>query len=454
MTQLISNIITAQIPKDKSNSIEDIQDHLRKLEAARDEVVGVGLYDPTGDDLNVVDFIEREEKISKPQLEAFLISDKDDLRQKLLTHTAVQYAVMNIRGIQKNILIARAGRQLGLRGRMATFGGPSDRGMGPQEGLALVRDSDITSVPGVDALFIDPRKGALGRNLANNQAHYLACRWNYDLTPGSFLVATDVIVRNPLTGASFTARPVDWGPAAWTGRIADLSDRLALNLGLRTNDECEIIVPSPSSATNIVPRTETGSQVRDVLIQSASGQFARYGRVNEASEPLRGRIERYWNELRQGVPDDTFRFESVGVPWSAVFISWCVLQAGIPQSDFHYSPQHSQYVKHAIARATNAPAADNFVALRVTDYSPQPGDIIQHNRSGGNIKYDDAANNDGYPSHAVIVVSIGQNAHGPCATAVGGNESDTIRTHQIPLDGSGRIIQRQPNSYICVIKTA
>jgi Uncharacterized protein conserved in bacteria (DUF2272) len=454
MSELTPEIITERIPKENSQSIEDIQDYLRRLETARDEIVSVGLYDPNGEDVNIVDYIERDNKIDKSQLEALIVAGDDELRQQLLTRTPVQYAVMNVRGIQKNILVARPGRQSVLRGKIATFGGPKDTGMQPNEGLAIIRDADIANVPGVEALFIDPGRGARGSNLANNQARYVACRWDYNVTPRQYLVATDVTVRNPLTGKSFAARPADWGPADWTGRVADLSDRLAIDLGLSTDDLCEIIVPLPPDAAHMAPIGKGSTPFRDALIQIASGQLERYKGVNEANEPLRTRIQHYWDELNQVVPGGTFKFESVSVPWSAVFISWCVMQAGASPTDFLFSPEHSQYVKNAIARAKEDGSHNNFVALRITNYSPQPGDLIQNNRSGGNISYDDAAVKDDYNSHAVIVVGIGRNSDGPCAITIGGNETDSVRTHQVPLDSNGMIVQRQPNSYICVIKTS
>ena len=42
---------------------------------------------------------------------------------------------------------------------------------------------------------------------------------------------------NPENGLAEEAKPIDWGPAAPTDRVADLSPGLAAKLGLQTDDE-------------------------------------------------------------------------------------------------------------------------------------------------------------------------------------------------------------------------
>jgi hypothetical protein len=45
-------------------------------------------------------------------------------------------------------------------------------------------------------------------------------------------------------GIELTAFPADWGPHPDTGRVADLSPGLMLDLGIETDDEVEIIFPA------------------------------------------------------------------------------------------------------------------------------------------------------------------------------------------------------------------
>lgn len=450
MNELNLEIEREEIPEVNCASPMTLQARLRLMENARKEVMGVGLYDPSGQNVNFVDWVQRD-TVPTPPLEVFLIAVEDELRTKMATHTAVQYAVMKINGNPANILVARPGRSLVLRGKMSTFGGPNDTGMKPGETLAIIHDADITSVPGVASLFPPGTTKALGRSLLNNQADYIACRWDYKTTPRSYLVKTDVVVRNPVTGKSVIVRPADWGPAEWTNRVADLSDHAALALGLQTNDECEVVIPLPAGISGPVLSAPAGGSLREAVVAVAREQFERYQGVHEANEPLRSRIEKYWDELNVKVPGD-FQFTSTSVAWSAVFVSWCLMQGGVTHQDFHFSSAHSQFVFRAIQRRNVIPQGI-YPAFRITELPPKPGDIIHNNRPGGALTYDDAAQQPQYESHSAIVVDVGEDDRGPCAITVGGNESQSVGTHRLPLDpATGLLVPRTDSPYIAVVR--
>jgi hypothetical protein len=132
-----------------------------------------------------------------------------------------------------------------LHGKMSTFGGPNDTGVSPSEGLALVQPAHLADLADYFLPTQPPGTTGLARRL-DPQSHYIACRWNYSVTPKAFLRASFVTVRNPRTGVEAQTKPVDWGPAASTGRVADLSPGLATHLGLETDDVVDIIVPHPT----------------------------------------------------------------------------------------------------------------------------------------------------------------------------------------------------------------
>jgi hypothetical protein len=120
---------------------------------------------------------------------------------------------------------------------MSTFGGPNDLGMTPTENLALFDKRDLAD-PKFSYLFLPdspPGTSGLGRRL-NPDQYYLACRWNYAETPKAFLRNNLARVENPQNGRAADGHPVDWGPDAATGRVADLSPGLADALGLNTDD--------------------------------------------------------------------------------------------------------------------------------------------------------------------------------------------------------------------------
>lgn len=127
-------------------------------------------------------------------------------------------------------------------GKMSTFGGPKDPGVGPDEGLSLFGENDIAANPDIFLPAQPPNTTGLARRL-NSDANYIACRWDLSATPRSFL--RTIKVRVSANGKSEEARPVDTGPNAATGRVADLSPGLANKLGLDTDDVCTVEIPPP-----------------------------------------------------------------------------------------------------------------------------------------------------------------------------------------------------------------
>jgi N-acetylmuramoyl-L-alanine amidase len=130
-------------------------------------------------------------------------------------------------------------------GSCSEFGGPDDFGVTHDEGLAL--HFDVTAEN--QHLFLPYQPfgtSGLARRL-NPYVHYIACRWNYDVTPKDMLAKGIALVRVPSTGAEMAAFCADWGPNENTGRVADLSPGLLADLGLETDDEVEIIFPHPDS---------------------------------------------------------------------------------------------------------------------------------------------------------------------------------------------------------------
>ena len=116
-----------------------------------------------------------------------------------------------------------------LTGRMSVFGGPDDRGVSPSEGLALVPTYAFNP-----EVFLDhqpPGTTGLARRLGPSK-YYIACRWDYHATTPAWLHLHTIKVSNR-SGMTIDCTPVDWGPNARTGRIADMSPGAAHALGTR-----------------------------------------------------------------------------------------------------------------------------------------------------------------------------------------------------------------------------
>jgi N-acetylmuramoyl-L-alanine amidase len=128
------------------------------------------------------------------------------------------------------------------KGKCSWFGGPSDTGVSSSEGLAF-----LYSYGDAPHLFLPsqpPGTTGLARRL-NPGVFYVACRWDYDITPKDMLDNPSLLALVKANGREFLAWPADWGPHEDTGRVADLSPGLMEALGVGTDDQVEIIYPAP-----------------------------------------------------------------------------------------------------------------------------------------------------------------------------------------------------------------
>jgi N-acetylmuramoyl-L-alanine amidase len=129
-------------------------------------------------------------------------------------------------------------------GTCSYFGGPDDTGVSPDEGLAF--HYELTEANQHLFLPFQPAgTTGLARRL-NPCVHYIACRWDYNITPKTMLANSGevALVRAPASGISMTAIPADWGPhEEKTGRAADLSLSLMDDLGIETDDVVEVTYP-------------------------------------------------------------------------------------------------------------------------------------------------------------------------------------------------------------------
>ena len=128
------------------------------------------------------------------------------------------------------------------RGPCSWFGGPDDTGVASDEGLAFLYDVD-------DArhLFLAEQPSGttgLARRL-DPRMLYIACRWDYEVTPKSMLAdhIYKARVRNPASAKEIYCLPADWGPHSSTSRVCDLSPQAMEILDLETDDEVEITYP-------------------------------------------------------------------------------------------------------------------------------------------------------------------------------------------------------------------
>lgn len=128
-------------------------------------------------------------------------------------------------------------------GPTSWFGGPNDTGVAPDEGLAFFYEVD--DAPHLFLATQPAGTSGLARRLDPDE-YYVACRWDYDVTPKDMLRRkVRALVKARATGRQALAYPADWGPHEDTGRYSDISPGLMSFLGLETDDDIEVIYPAP-----------------------------------------------------------------------------------------------------------------------------------------------------------------------------------------------------------------
>ncbi len=132
---------------------------------------------------------------------------------------------------------------LNLKGKVSWFGGPEDTGVSPSEGLAFIYDVD--DAPHLFLSYQPSGTTGLARRL-NPDALYIATRWDYDQYPKDYLLTEMAMVRSPKTGKQVKVYPADWGPHVDTNRVADVSPAVLEYLGIKTDDEVEVVFPFTS----------------------------------------------------------------------------------------------------------------------------------------------------------------------------------------------------------------
>lgn len=126
------------------------------------------------------------------------------------------------------------------KGKCSWFGGPDDTGVSPSEGLAFIFDVD--DAPQLFLPYQPSGTTGLARRL-NPWVNYVACRWDYDVTPKDMLRTSGKRALVRANGWELLAFPADWGPHGDTNRVADLSPGMLENFGITTDDTVEVIYP-------------------------------------------------------------------------------------------------------------------------------------------------------------------------------------------------------------------
>ena len=104
-------------------------------------------------------------------------------------------------------------------------------------------------------------------------------------------------------------------------------------------DEAPVPTPRPMGVASVFARR---------LASVAQEQHDTFRFMNEADPQLCGQIKKWTEDIGGSFVSCT----SNAHPWSAVFVSWCVKEAGATDSEFRFSKRHSVFVHKAIQAIT------------------------------------------------------------------------------------------------------
>lgn len=165
-------------------------------------------------------------------------------------------------------------------------------------------------------------------------------------------------------------------------------------------------------------------------------RWHRNGTLREKDTAVAGTLKEYWKLGGIAVKDHQLQDGSWQFrhPWSAVFISWVMWQAGAGTS-FPYANAHAKYIVWARENAKTE-SQPLFAAYDVCDPRsawPEPGDLVCMNRRRNKFTLNTI--NENCMSHCDVVVEV--NREQRYMVSIGGNVGQTVNKRIIWLDENG-----------------
>jgi len=142
------------------------------------------------------------------------------------------------------------------------------------------------------------------------------------------------------------------------------------------------------------------------------------------------RVAAYWRVLD---PDSKLTGYDCTEPWSAAFVSWVMIRAGVDPKQFTRSAAHRDYLRTIVAHADDPDF--KFRPRAPADYAPKPGDIICRGRGSSRDITDFHALPPDAELHCDIVVSN----TGSKLESIGGNVRQSVSLSEHEVDANGKL---------------
>lgn len=196
--------------------------------------------------------------------------------------------------------------------------------------------------------------------------------------------------------------------------------------------------PNPSMKRTMISRANQewsyfGRQT--VVFKGAEESIPHVGDWEDDDYGHSRRVNSYWRAVGKPGIDGM----DCQKPWSAAFISWIMQSSGVPERQFRRTPAHWVYLTDMIQSASLP--GRYFVPRRLSDYSPQPGDLVCAYRKPSYVRtfngYASASALNGVSGHCDLVVAN----NGRTLDVIGGNVRNSVSKSTLELDSQGRMQQ-------------
>ena len=154
------------------------------------------------------------------------------------------------------------------------------------------------------------------------------------------------------------------------------------------------------------------------------------------------------------------RSSASSLPWSAVFVSSVMKQAGLSADQFRPAPAHAGYIQTAIEAYGEARGAYAYLPCDPGWTAPRVGDVICYSRNSSPIRsfgqvvsgveaVQSGHGQFGFESHCDVVTEV-SNTPKHVIHSIGGNVGDTVTKTERALAG-GPITTGRPAAWIAVL---
>ena len=205
----------------------------------------------------------------------------------------------------------------------------------------------------------------------------------------------------------------------------------------------------PTRSEEIIKRAEAewdffGRQT--IQLDSTGESIPHVGHWEDDGDPWSSRVRVYWSSV--GKPSlDGFDCKQ---PWSAAFISYVMQAAGLSRGEFPGSDAHWNYIRYF----TQGNSSAAFATHKITEYSPEEGDLICATRgSHGFIPvYDHLNTSTVLMGHAKLHCDIVVEKNKEYLMTIGGNVRNSVSKTKIPLGQKGFLKPTEQRPWFVVLE--